>query len=226
MLQPRASESIGFLLGIPFWGIHVGLILFILVFTQQILANVSFINHINPWIRLILAGIIGTAAFVPIGLWLDIVFLGESYPTGLGFALFEEFLAIAPKSTLCWVAINAPLELKLSFNGPEEKANKPISFIPNASGQNLWALSSELHYLRVRTDKGMRLILYSLSDAISELGGQDGIQVHRSHWVSRLGVKELIKSDGSDFFVLQDGTQIPISRRRLKETKNWWSKHV
>ncbi len=55
---------------------------------------------------------------------------------------------------------------------------------PEARG-DLLALQMEDHYLRVHTSAGNDLILLRLSDALAEVAGLDGRQVHRSYWVAR-----------------------------------------
>lgn len=47
----------------------------------------------------------------------------------------------------------------------------------------------EDRYLRIHTDGGSDLILMRLRDAVGELAGADGLQVHRSFWVARAAVR-------------------------------------
>ena len=74
------------------------------------------------------------------------------------------------------------------------------------------SLSSEDHYLRVRTDQGEALILMRLSDAVAACEALDGARTHRSWWVARTAVKDAIKGDGRGTLVLRDGTEAPVSR--------------
>ncbi len=77
---------------------------------------------------------------------------------------------------------------------------------------NLYAITSEDHYLRVHTSMGSDLILMRLADAVKELGGADGLQVHRSWWVAKAFVKDEKKENGRSILVLADETQVPVSR--------------
>lgn len=79
----------------------------------------------------------------------------------------------------------------------------------------LLAVSSEDHYLRVHTSLGEELILMRLADAMRELAGADGIQVHRSWWVARDGVGDTRRENGKLFLVLKSGKQVPVSRTFL-----------
>ncbi len=76
----------------------------------------------------------------------------------------------------------------------------------------LWALTAEQHYLRVYTNKGDDLILMRLSDALGELEQADGLQIHRSHWVARIGVERLVEEDKRLFVILKNGVRLPVSR--------------
>ena len=76
----------------------------------------------------------------------------------------------------------------------------------------LYAISSEDHYLRVYTSLGEELILMRLADALRELSGADGLQTHRSWWVSCAGVAEARRENGKLVLVLKSGTDAPVSR--------------
>jgi hypothetical protein len=87
--------------------------------------------------------------------------------------------------------------------------------IPAHLGQELLALSAEDHYLRVVTASGSDLILMRLSDALEELGGEYGMQVHRSWWVACSGVDSLRRDNGRTTLVLKNGMEVPVSRTYL-----------
>nr|WP_321360764.1 LytTR family DNA-binding domain-containing protein [uncultured Hyphomonas sp.] len=76
----------------------------------------------------------------------------------------------------------------------------------------LWAISSEDHYLRVYTNLGEELILMRLADAVRELDGAAGVQVHRSWWVAKDGVSDARRDNGKLVLVLKNGTDVPVSR--------------
>jgi hypothetical protein len=86
-------------------------------------------------------------------------------------------------------------------------------------GGQIYAVEAEDHYLRVRTSKGADLILLRLSDAIVELEGLEGAQVHRSWWVARDGFTKAERRDGRVFLALKDGTEAPVSRANVKALK-------
>lgn len=84
----------------------------------------------------------------------------------------------------------------------------------------LYAISSEDHYLRVHTSLGEELILMRLADAVRELSKVDGLQVHRSWWVAKIGVTDEKKADGRSFLILPTGTEVPVSRSYRTRAKD------
>jgi DNA-binding LytR/AlgR family response regulator len=90
-------------------------------------------------------------------------------------------------------------------------------------GAEIWAVEAEDHYLRLHTSRGQDLILMRLSDAIAELEGIEGAQVHRSWWVAREAITQAVRGDGRATLTLKDGAEVPVSRTyaRLLRERNW-----
>ena len=94
-------------------------------------------------------------------------------------------------------------------------AVSPDSFLrrlPPALGRDLLALEMEDHYARVHTALGSTLILLRLRDAVSELGEDGGLQVHRSWWVARNAVARTERDAGKMTLVLRNGLHVPVSK--------------
>ena len=70
----------------------------------------------------------------------------------------------------------------------------------------------EDHYVRAHTSLGSELVLMRLGDAIAELKGVDGRQVHRSWWVARTGISDVRKEGGKLTLILKSGAEAPVSR--------------
>lgn len=90
-------------------------------------------------------------------------------------------------------------------------------------GAEVWAVEAEDHYLRLHTSKGQDLILLRLADAVAELEGIEGMQVHRSWWVARDAITDARRGDGRATLTLRDGAEVPVSRTyagQLRE-KGW-----
>jgi DNA-binding LytR/AlgR family response regulator len=84
---------------------------------------------------------------------------------------------------------------------------------------DIHALSAEDHYLRVHTSAGQTLILMRLYDAIRELDGIEGSQVHRSWWVARDAVRNVTRSDGRLTLDIKGDVEAPVSRSYAKVLK-------
>jgi hypothetical protein len=123
------------------------------------------------------------------------------------------------------IAINVLVDREVR---PETSASsKPPKFLERLPlklrGADVWAVEAEDHYLRLHTSKGQDLILMRLSDAIAELQGIEGAQVHRSWWVSRGAITDARRGDGRATLTLQDGAEVPVSRTyaRLLRERGW-----
>jgi DNA-binding LytR/AlgR family response regulator len=142
---------------------------------------------------------------------------------------------------LCWMAINAPWVLGYKvMRAPGvgiEAAHQtdhhavPAQLTPvddalqqllpeDKRGQVLY-LKSELHYLSVVTTKGKSLILLNLRDAIAACQQIEGVQPHRSYWVSKAAIRALKKDGREGVLVLLNDAEIPVSRNQLAAVTQW-----
>lgn len=80
----------------------------------------------------------------------------------------------------------------------------------------LYALTSEDHYVRVITSKGDDLILMRLTDAIKETAPLKGLQTHRSWWVAEAGMKTVEKKNGKLSIHLKNQSIAAVSRSNAK----------
>ncbi|MFC2966479.1 LytTR family DNA-binding domain-containing protein [Acidimangrovimonas pyrenivorans] len=78
-------------------------------------------------------------------------------------------------------------------------------------------LSGRDHYVDVKTDRGKDTLLMRFSDAMAELEGLDGLQVHRSHWVAVEAVRGAERERGRVYLTLVDGSRVPVSRSHQPE---------
>jgi hypothetical protein len=112
-----------------------------------------------------------------------------------------------------------PVTTQASATPPKFLERLPLKL----RGGEVWAVEAEDHYLRLHTSKGQDLILMRLSDAIAELEGIEGMQVHRSWWVARDAITDAKRGDGRATLTLEDGSEVPVSRTyasQLRE-KGW-----
>ncbi len=102
---------------------------------------------------------------------------------------------------------------------PEPSGPRFINRLPPAIGTDLLALEMEDHYVRAHTALGNELVLMRMRDAVAELDGIAGEQVHRSWWVARGAVAD-VKRDGRNVrLVLDNGLEAPVSRANVSLLK-------
>lgn len=101
---------------------------------------------------------------------------------------------------------------------------QPIRFLerlpPRLRGADLHAIEAQDHYLRLYTSRGQDLILMRLGDAIEELQGLEGAQVHRSWWVARAAVEDVRRGDGRAVLTLTGGVEVPVSRTYSRQLRS------
>jgi len=162
------------------------------------------------WLRVVVTAVVMAVPFTAVVWGLTRVFVGTGTPARYMPLLFVPVFVIS----LAMVAINVLVE------GRRADAGKPVSSPPKflerlplkLRGAEVWAVEAEDHYLRLHTSRGQDLILLRLADAISELEGIEGMQVHRSWWVARDAITDAKRGDGRATLTLKDGSQVPVSR--------------
>lgn len=152
--------------------------------------------------------------------------LGGDMPASNLPFLFGAVLMVA----LVMVTLNILVERPrmAAFQAVQEAAPRPVKFLERLplrlKGASLHAVEAEDHYLRLHTSKGQDLILMRLADAVEELDGLEGAQVHRSWWVARQAIVDVRRGDGRATLTLADGAQVPVSRTyaRLLREAGWY----
>ena len=138
---------------------------------------------------------------------------------GVGEILFTTLLI----STLM-ILINVLVARQTGVTSASAQPPKFLERLPaKLKGGEVWAVEAEDHYLRLHTSQGQDLILMRLSDAIAELQGIEGAQVHRSWWVARAAIADAVRGDGRATLTLKDGAEVPVSRTyaRLLRQSGW-----
>ncbi|MCP5088616.1 MAG: LytTR family transcriptional regulator [Rhodobacteraceae bacterium] len=100
---------------------------------------------------------------------------------------------------------------------PEPMLTNGNSFMHRLSpgaGKRLIRLAMRDHYVEAYTERGQQTLHMRFSDAIKELNGVNGGQIHRSHWVNYDEIKGVVKNTGKTGFEMSDGFVAPISRSR------------
>ncbi|HZZ70575.1 MAG TPA: LytTR family DNA-binding domain-containing protein [Phenylobacterium sp.] len=151
---------------------------------------------------------------------------------GVGVLMFRQLYSnfpalLLPVTVICLVMMAINVLVAQNAGGVTQASSEPPKFLDRLPlklrGAEVWAIEAEDHYLRLHTSKGQDLILMRLSDAIAELQGIEGAQVHRSWWVARDAITEAVRGDGRATLTLKDGAEAPVSRSyaRLLRQRGW-----
>lgn len=147
----------------------------------------------------------------------------------------QRFLFINVPGMIIWTVLNLLFIAKLGFpsyglrwSAPEpgraitdyaeaQSAGLATAVLPEfcrdagiTALDDLWVISAEEHYLRLRGRFGARMIRHSFGAALDQLPSGQGLQVHRSHWVAFHRVAE-IETGKNVQLRLVDGTVVPVS---------------
>jgi hypothetical protein len=104
---------------------------------------------------------------------------------------------------------------------PPGSSPRLVSRLPREVRGEVLALQMEDHYVRVHTDVGSTLLLMRMGDAIFELEGVEGAQVHRSWWVARAAVRNIERDGRRASLELSNGLRVPVSRERRQSLPDW-----
>lgn len=130
--------------------------------------------------------------------------------------VFLTSLVVSVAITAVATAIFRPVRFTHSAPAATTEPKFLARLPPKLRGAELWAIQAEDHYLRLHTSRGEELILMRLADAVGELEGIEGAQVHRSWWVARAAVRDVKRSDGKAALALPNGKEAPVSRTYLR----------
>ncbi len=64
-----------------------------------------------------------------------------------------------------------------------------------------------------------------LGDIVAQTGPDDGLQPHRSWWVSAGAARDLTREGQRHLMHLDDGTRVPVARTRLDAVRVWLDSH-
>ena len=136
----------------------------------------------------------------------------EALPLSFGPVLT---ITVAMSAINVFMSKAQPVQTHAALAG-STPARFPDRLPPKLRGAAIRAVQAEDHYLRIHTDRGSDLILMRLSDALDELEGLEGSQTHRSWWVARDAVRDVVRGDGRATLTLDGGVTVPVSRRYAK----------
>jgi hypothetical protein len=176
----------------------------------------------NTWLRVIIASLAISIPYSAVVAFVSAQLFGASFE----LSDIPELVGSVTMVALVVTALNVLVESRAEAGATRASA-EPAKFLERLPiklrGAEVWAVEAEDHYLRLHTSKGQDLILMRLADAVSELQGIEGAQVHRSWWVARDAIADARRGDGRATLTLKDGAEAPVSRTyaRLLRERGW-----
>lgn len=183
----------------------------------------------HPWTRVVPVALAMTP-FVA----LFVMLLHRSMFGHGGELTLENYLALAPQvfaislpvmtvRTLVWArpAPEVRVETRTLVVPPLPEAEAAFRRRLSAKRRTarLIAVEAHDHYLRVHTDAGTELVTMRFADALAELSGAHGLQVHRSWWVVADAIEGVNWRRGAGEVRLAGGLAAPVSRAHAPQLK-------
>ncbi len=112
-----------------------------------------------------------------------------------------------------------PIVTPQAIDQPMPSGPKLLERLPAGFPEQILALSVEDHYVRVHAADRSEMLLMRLRDAIPEMAGADGSQVHRSWWVARDAVISTKRQDRNWRLVLSNGLEAPVARSHVAKLR-------
>lgn len=188
----------------------------------------AFVGRLTPRAPLLVRAAVGALLF-------SLLYAAVLIVLGDGFLGYDEWLLRYPE----FLGYVAPIAVGITFivylfkrDGAAEVAEpasqaapltatpRILSRIKPGLGARLMRLTVRDHYVEVFTDKGSQLVLMRFADALNEVSPTPGWRIHRSHWVAEAAMADIRRVDGKTFAVLQDGSELPISRTYLPKMRD------
>lgn len=119
--------------------------------------------------------------------------------------------------------VNEDVPAALPTPQVDSQGERFLSSLPGIVGTDVVAVASDLHYLNVWTVAGRTTVLGNLKDVVADLGDQ-GMQVHRSHWISHAHVRRIVGTANNAACILSNELRVPVSRRRWKAVRDQYGR--
>jgi LytTr DNA-binding domain len=197
-----------------------------------LITRLGLVLELPEWSLWLIACLIATVPMTVV-VWLVSAMPGPLVvpPAGAWIETYGYVLAIGGMVTMVFYLVKsksaAPEPSAMPQPVPVAQVAAPtprlLDRLPPGLGTDLVALEMEDHYLRVHTALGSDLILLRMRDAVAELEGMDGIQVHRSWWVARIAVQGVERDGRNIRLALSRGLSAPVARNMVPvlKTAGW-----
>ncbi|MBD3584900.1 LytTR family transcriptional regulator [Salinimonas sp. HHU 13199] len=252
LMEPESSAALGFFERLMFWALQITTALLGLMFASFLVSHIAHKRlpvSVSLFISGIVGAVLVAPVFASIDYWFPGLkdepdgWLDMLEQQGPAFHVVSEFLEIAPGLITIWFLINIPLLLNVTYKLPTDSDDPPppeqppstakqvdvreklrndfYERLPEALSKDIVSISSELHYVNVKMTDGKALILGALNQ-IAEALDDDGVLIHRSHWVHKKHVVSVHISGSQAWCEMSNGERLPISRSKRKLVKSYF----
>jgi len=196
-------ETLSASLRIAYWGTVVVAAVIIVTFLK--IAIEMWLSHLSHALRSLLLAVSMALVLSPI-------------LYGIAYALTSAYREVSPLWVIMLVVFLVSLfvyQLHIFLDSIYSKGEGTPRFaerIGSRSGADIYHVGVDDHYLNVLARTGQYRLLMRFADALLELSELDGLRVHRSHWVARAAVRDLVNERGKLTLRLIDGAEVPVSR--------------
>lgn len=183
---------------------------------------VATVRSHRDWLRAAMLGAVLLSLPMPLEIWLFAQAVGAAarFPDPLGTwgrALAIGAVIFAAAAMIAHASGNSLFGRRKRKPAAASGLLDRARTVPDA----LAAIEAEDHYCRVRRrDGSSELIHYRFGDAIGELEGIDGLQVHRGAWVAADAVTGAAREGRRWLLVLADGSRIAVSATHVAAARD------
>lgn len=224
-LEPDHTSDLPIFAAYGLWATHI------LAAAGLFLGGIWVVRRMGagPVVAAIISAVSLPALFAPVSLLLDYGFGNpdeELQSSSSAIAIYlSEMAAVAPVA----LAVALVVAFLLRRDGADrEDGAQPvrsslrslIGSVPGGLGDDVIRLHAQDHYVEIVTAKGSALLTEQFGDCMQKLSQLDGIQCHRSHWISLAHVETLKRAGSAYACTLSNGDEVPVSRRRYGELKD------
>ncbi len=173
----------------------------------------------NPWARWIFSSVVMTPGVCVLVVFASIWAFGPSPSRNYVSLIWQVFIiSVAVMGVRQLLERNvATAPLAAAEPRSDEAFRQRLSARFRAA--RLIAVEAEDHYLRIHTDAGSELVTLRFSDALAELEGVPGFQVHRSWWAAADAIEGVRWRRGRGELRLAGGLVAPVSRTYAQKLK-------
>jgi hypothetical protein len=210
-------ERLSFPERLVYWGMVIALSAVIMTFVSVLAHRVT---DARGWNWALVAALAGMVGVVPVlgTVWLADALVTGGGPGGPGIGTLATY--VAPSVIGVTLAVSAYIEVQerrvRDVVAPAPRADAAVSVLqsklPHHLGREIVALRAQDHYLEVTTPKGSCMVLMRLGDAVRDLEGLNGMQVHRSWWINLAHIARVEKGANGPDVVLSTGGRVPVGR--------------